>query len=129
MNTNATSTGTAVFPKAGRIVRENSNDMKIEVDGRGCVYLKADDRARLIWNEQVRVYTFDGDLFHSAGFARLSRSGKAIMFFIGQNIYMTPLSLVRRLFQGTTDKCILSLYIDAEPVHSDIRAGLATGFD
>lgn len=129
MNTNTATSGTAYFPKAGRIARETTNDIRIEVDGQGTFHLKADDRARLIWNGQVNLYTCDCEFYTHAGFARLSKSGKAIMFIVGYSIYMTPLSLIKRLFQGSTDKCILSLYVDGEPVKSDIRAGLATGFD
>jgi hypothetical protein len=129
MNTNTTTSGTVCFPKAGRIVRETTNNLRIEVEGRGNFYIKAEDRSRLIWNGQVNLYTHDNEFYTYAGNARLSRSGKAAMFFIGHSIFMSPLSLLKRLFQGTADKCILSVYIDAEPVQSDIRAGLATGFD
>jgi hypothetical protein len=129
MNTNTATSGPAFFPKAGRIAREESNDIRIEVDGRGIFYLKADDRAKLLWNGQANIYGYDGEFHTFAGTARKTKSGKAVMFLVGYNIYMTPISLIRRLFQGTMDKCILSLFLNAEPVRSDIRAGLATGFD
>lgn len=129
MNANTATSGPAFFPKAGRIAREETNDMRIEIDGRGTFFLKADDRAKLIWDGQVNLYTYDGEFYTHSGTARKTKSGKAIMILIGYNIYMTPLSLIRRLFQGTTDKCILSLFLDAEPVQSNIRAGLVTGFD
>jgi len=83
MNTNAAALGTACFPKAGRIVRETTNDIRIEVEGRGTFYLKADDRAHLIWNDQINIYTRDSEFYTHAGSARLSRSGKAVMFLSG----------------------------------------------
>ncbi len=42
MNTNTTTSGTVRFPKAGRIVREKTNDIRIEVEGRGTFYLKGE---------------------------------------------------------------------------------------
>jgi hypothetical protein len=128
MNTSHATTAPA-FPKAGRIVREETNNIRIEIDGRGIFHLKAEDRAKLLWDGQANFYSFDGEFFAFAGTARKTKSGKAIMFLHKNSIFMTPVSLLRRIFQGSSDKCALSLFLDAEPVQTNIRAGLASGFD